>query len=91
MTDERVDVAKYAIRCALRASALVKEALNTQKDEERQKITTELAVDKIGRLNAAASNELKESLAAIAEYDKMILSGKKLRNGRRKRKNTLDV
>jgi len=85
MNDERIDLANYGIRCALRASALVKEALNVQKEVERKHLSPELAVDKIGRLNAAASAELKESLAAIAEYDKMIADGKKTRNRRRKK------
>ena len=85
MNDERIDLANYAIRCALRAGALVREALNVQKNEERDHLSTGLTVDKIGRLNAAASAELNESLAAIAEYDKMIADGKKTRNSRRKK------
>jgi len=85
MNDERIELAKYAIRCSSRASALVKEALNVQREEEREQISTELAATKIGRLNAAASNELKESLAAIAEFDNMIANGKKIRYGSRKK------
>jgi hypothetical protein len=86
MNDERIELAKYAIRCALRASALVKEGLNALKHEERANAPTEVALGKVGRLNAAASAELNESLAAIAEFDKLIANnGKKTRNRRGKK------
>ncbi len=82
MKDEPDDLAKYAIRCALRASALVKEALSVQKQEERDHISRNLAAVKISRLNAAATAELKESLAALAEFDTMVGNGKDTARGR---------
>ena len=66
MNDERIELAKYAIRCASRASALVKEALNVQREEERDHLSTGLAVDKIGRLNAAASADQADSIFSFA-------------------------